>query len=612
MRKRKNKIEAMVDKVGVEVARKAVEAIESGEMKWVEYEEIERAVDEGIDTASEDMVDGGSEGIIETGGIDGAMKEIEELIKGMDKERLEELEESLKIELARNEDSPDGFSAYYEIVVGEKIPRHCREWIERIYEAHRAGRGIVIKAFRGSRKTTVVTVLYTAWRIGREPEKTNIIIQVGNPIAKDTTKKIADIIQSNEGYRKIFSNIEPDILLGWGAGGYYVKRVDIEYTKWRGMMVNVKDPTFIGLGVESSEIIGKHPTGLLVIDDIHDENNTGSKKELANVKKVLQDTILPTIINETRQIVIGTPWVEDDALNYLAATGEYDIVNMPIYKEVGDGENVEENGFDIVNMNGRLVRLSFPEVMTAEEIQKRRRLTTESGFARMYLLDLKSKEGGTKYYLYPHERTQYNWVVIGGADYAGTANPYRNIEGKNDYFALCYLAKLPGGGAVVLDGILERCTQAEAEYHILKAQNIFPGWQLTVIESDGKGEEFIQILRRHPGLKILPVRSKGRAKAERLRVGLFPWLENGMIKISDAETPFLNELRNELDSFPFSEHDDAMDALYCAARGMPDVLSVGYEIGEETEIGDGGMPLFAKRKSKNPFLSLGMSIRKKR
>lgn len=51
-----------------------------------------------------------------------------------------------------------------------------------------------------------------------------------------------------------------------------------------------------------------------------------------------------------------------------------------------------------------------------------------------------------------------------------------------------------------------------------------------------------------------------------------PWMENGTVRISDAETPFLRELRNELDSYPNHAHDDALDAVYYALRVIPDVL----------------------------------------
>ena len=82
-----------------------------------------------------------------------------------------------------------------------------------------------------------------------------------------------------------------------------------------------------------------------------------------------------------------------------------------------------------------------------------------------------------------------------------------------------------------------------------------------------------------------------------------PWLESGMIRISDAETPFLAELRKELDLYPFCKYDDALDALYWACRGMPDVLVV--EEDEEDELPSIERRRKEKEKYRSPFLALG-------
>lgn len=517
-------------------------------------------------------------------------------------DEISHLREMLLLKIAREKDDPEGFSAFYEIVTGNKLPEHCYRWIEAIYRAKERDRGIVIQAFRGSTKTTTITILFTAWRIGKEPQKTNLLIQVGDDIAIDNTSQVADIIKNNAGYRRVFPHIEPDFEAGWGAGGYYVKRTDIDYSEWRKVMVGVKDPTLVGVGYKSREIIGKHPGGVLVIDDINDENNTSSKKELRSVLKILQDTILPTEVPGTWRIFVGTPWVEDDVLNYVKATGEYDFMDTPVY-EVTDAD---PNGRDVIELWGQVVRLTWPAVINAEYLRRKRNEIGEIGFSRMYLLDLKRREKALfKYQLYPSEAVRYSWPLVGGVDYAGVGNAYTNITNKNDYFALCYLAKLPGGGAVVIDGVLERCTQAEAEGYILRAQEIYPNWLHTVVESDGRGEELIQVLRRHPSLRIVPHHTRGRAKQDRFMMGISPWLENGMVRISDAETPFLQELRRELDTYPFCEYDDALDALYYAMAGMPDVLRIEVESGDVDAV---IAPRGEYGRKRNPFSRLGKLI----
>jgi len=593
----KQLVEQMREMIGgVEEVRDRMEALdEKGGYISID-EELIKDSDNSNDSGSGNGNNKGKGGVVNKSGM------ILEKLAEYDLEQLEKLRRDTLIAIARKEDNEVGFSAFYEIVVGEKMPWHCYEWIKAYYKARNSGRGIVIKAFRGSRKTTVMTILNTVWRIGREPTKTNLLIQVGDDIAMDNSRQIGDIIENNIGFREVFPYVRPDPDAGWGAGGYTVKRVDINYNEWRRMMVGVKDPTFIGLGYKSREIIGKHPTGELVIDDINDENNTSSKKELRNVLRILQDTIFPTIMAETMVTIIGTPWVEDDVINYVASTGNFDVENMPAYVVVGD-DVVED---DVVELWGQRVKLMWKEGMSAQRLVDMRNLVGERGFARMYQLELRKMGSGFKYYDYPAASTRYDWEVIGGVDYAGVGNIYRNLEEKNDYFALCYLAKLPDGGAVVIDGVLERCTQAEAEAYVIRGQNLYPNWRYAVIETDGSGEQLFQILRRHPGLKLIPTRTKGRSKADRFNMGMAPWLENGMVKISDAETPFLAELRRELESYPNSEHDDAMDALYTAMRGMPEVLTLNREVGDEV---DEDVVKETKRRNRNPFSRIGTMVR---
>jgi hypothetical protein len=106
-----------------------------------------------------------------------------------------------------------------------------------------------------------------------------------------------------------------------------------------------------------------------------------------------------------------------------------------------------------------------------------------------------------------------------------------------------------------------------------KAQGLFPNWQTTIVESDGRGDEFIQLASRHPHLRIMPMITKGKGKAERLERQLGPWLENGILRISDGNTPFLNALRKALDEYP-NWHLDPIDAVYWYARSIPDVLQI--------------------------------------
>ncbi|GAH13967.1 unnamed protein product, partial [marine sediment metagenome] len=236
-------------------------------------------------------------------------------------------------------DDPESFAAFYRILFGFTIPPHAYKWIEALYNARERERGIVIEAFRGSTKTTTLTIGFTAWRMGWNPECANLLVQVGDDIATDNSGAVASIIEFNPGFAAVFPHVKPDRQMGWGAQGYEVMRTDMDYVKWRKMNARRKDPSLLGVGYKSHDIIGKHPEGLLIIDDINDELNTASERELAKVRKILTDTIFPTKMEDTWTVFVGTPWVENDVLHYVSATGEYDHIKTPVYIK-GDGKTI--------------------------------------------------------------------------------------------------------------------------------------------------------------------------------------------------------------------------------------------------------------------------------
>ena len=482
------------------------------------------------------------------------------------------------------EDSPKGFATFYALLHNQKPPAHTMRWIDALYQAKRDNKGLVIEAFRGSTKSTTMAT-FVAFRIGLQPDSANLIIQAGDERAQDTASKVADFIENNAIWKAVFPNVIPDKERGWGAMGFEVKDGNVPYDEWRRQNSERRDPTLLAVGYKSQNIIGMHPSGVLLVDDIHTEENTSSDRELQKVKKIVTGTIFPTRRpNNPWTIFIGTPWVENDVLQAVKATGEYIVIRTPVFAE-----------------NGKPI---WPEYLDVDQIESERKqdITGGAEFARMFMLDLTAMERRVfSYQTFPNHLIQSTWPYVGGVDYAGVADPSKRNPDQS-HFALAYVAKMPGGGAVVFDGVLEQCTQAESEQYVRQAQDIFPDYLTSVIEGDGKGEEFYQVLYRHPDLKLLPLKTQGKGKAERLVRQMGPWLRSGRVRISDAETKFLSALRHFLNVYPnVSEHDpgyDAADAVYWALRGMPDVLVMPKQEEE--------LPPFFRDKTKpsHPFSGL--------
>ena len=498
-------------------------------------------------------------------------------------------EESLTdIAALAREDSPRGFAAFYALVHNQLVPDHAVKWVDAAYEARKDMRGVVIEAFRGSTKSTTFNT-FVAFRLGQEPSGSALIIRASEAAAAEAGEKVADIVEHNPAWKAVFPNIVPDKDKGWSLRGYEVKDISKVYGEWRRENASRMDPSFVAMAYQSNAIIGMHPSLILLVDDIHTEENTSSDRELQRVRKLLTGTIFPTRRpNDPWTIFIGTPWVDKDVLQAVKQTGEYVSVRTPVYDEAGDP--------------------TWPSGMAKEQIERERKqdITGGAEFARMFMLDLEAAQHRVfKYHLYPSHLCNPMWVSVGGLDFASIMDPTRRTA-QHSHFALAYVLKRPEGGAVVFDGILEQCSQVEAEGHVEKAQAMFPFWQGVVVEQIGVGDQFFQMLYRKPNMKLIPMPRGKRmgAKSDRLSKGLAPWLENGRVRISDAETKYLSALRQFFNRYPnVTAHDpgwDAADALYWALLGMPDALVLEPVGPDYLMAGGAGKPA-------NPFKSLGNS-----
>jgi len=107
------------------------------------------------------------------------------------------LDELRKKELADKcqEFSVDGFYAHYELFSGIAPPKHVKRWVKKVFDAHDAGRGFVLKAFRGSWKTTSLGVHFMCYFIAHHPLLTNMIVWANDDSAEKVGKAVAAIIE---------------------------------------------------------------------------------------------------------------------------------------------------------------------------------------------------------------------------------------------------------------------------------------------------------------------------------------------------------------------------------------------------------------------------------
>lgn len=498
----------------------------------------------------------------------------------------EETRTKLLRSFAANEFSERGFAHWYWCLYNYELPEHARAWVKTMLaEFNRPGneiRGVLNKSFRGSTKS-YVQIAFALWLHGHFPKGSGLIIQARDEDAKKTAKFMSDAISSGAAWKTCFPDIVPDEERGWSLAGYYLKDRRVPYEQWidQTSKDHGRDPSFLAVTIVAGAI-GSHPTLYLMLDDIHDQKNTASQAEMLMVKKTLMADVLPTMSNPGRKPYLGvsyTPWTEDDAYaDPLEKSGMFTKMHTPAFKYDADGSEEWE---------GHKIKLTWPSAYPVKVLKGWRDLLGKREFGRMFLCDLEVGKGeALKYYSYSREAIDYSWVMVGGADPTNIDKPAFSDSRYRSCFALAYVAKMPQGGALIVDGVLMPCSQIEAENFILGAQSRFSGWQYTAVEGVGGGAGFIQTVRRNPLIKIVDsdlsglIKKTGRIRSKRDRIfrEVAPWFENGVVRISDERTPFLDGLRRLFDKFfELDERDsawDAGDAVYHALKAMPDVLQI--------------------------------------
>jgi hypothetical protein len=260
----------------------------------------------------------------------------------------------------------------------------------------------------------------------------------------------------------------------------------------------------------------------------------------------------------------------------------YKFSKTPVFtaaQEGGTRIEVMKHGTCIYSAWGHL---TWPEKFDADLIALKYKESGAVGFARMYLLDLEAAKGHVLkrdwITTYPHEDIGQDWPVFIGIDYASTQDKLRQKD--RDYFAAAWGKLAPSGVMVIIDGIREQISQAEAEKRIVALVSQFPRLRHIGIESIGKGEEFYVLLQRAPVfMPLIPIPShkgEARTKGGRFEKVLAKMFQFGRIAISSKTTPFLASFLDEWLSWDGTQkaHDDTLDAIYMLAKAAEGYLPI--------------------------------------
>lgn len=450
--------------------------------------------------------------------------------------------------------------------------------------------GVMIQAWRGFGKSTDLFV-WVLLLLGNFPMKSMAYVRINDTKAQEAGDGVATIVDSSIAWKACFPNVVPDKDKGWSKkAGFFVQDMEVVnkegYPRWLEMCFadHTIEPSLICAGVESGLLIGLHPTNGQWFDDLHDEKNTKSATEMKNVCDIFEGNILPAWFSPAGMpnlAVVCTPWDSDnDVYASMLKTGLFELVKVPLFE-------FDDEGSEYFAPLLRRVRLTWPDIYPMVKVMAIWGANTRKRFYQMFLLDDKAARENAVYssYSYPSHLIDWLMPVIGGTDPVYTDKK----EGAVSHFALCYLVRLANGGAVIADGVLEKCSASQGMDYILRAQNMYKNWTRTWCETAGGNILFIQMVNMNPGARIVPIEPKefgNSSKGDRQYNFLEPILKSGYVYVSDASTPFLNTFRNYLEKYPniadkHAPEWDVADSVVAALFGVPDIRLKAVTIANE-------------------------------
>lgn len=523
-------------------------------------------------------------------------------------------------------DTSQGFAACFEYFHGPPLHSEGRKWIINAYEAHRRNMGLAQECHREAGKTTVFSKFFMAFRIGHEPHKTNGIIRITEKKARETAAGVASIIENDPRWKKVFPHVVPDYDRGWGKEGYFVKRTDLgSYEAWQEIRTQQPDdPTFVGYGYESGSIMGSRFSGVVIVDDIQDAKNVGSKTEMAKVHEFAKETLEFCKMQGVWEIWNFTPWTLDDVYAYIKSTGEFIISKSPVFIEAEEGDegaeywpfmplNPEFPGAGDIPVSGKWYIRYDPLRWPWERLASKYRRSGPIGFARMMLLDLEATKGmmlkDDWLHDYPSENIENDWMHYIGVDYAED----QDGTGGGDPFALAVGVVLPGGGVIApIDGFVGHITKAQGLQKVVEFCSIYPNVQLVGVEAIGEGRGFYSDLMLMNDIHGNPIplfkiaahkMTKRPGKPNnRYTEWLAPRYQAGRIRVPSVKNEFVRAFLDQWLTWPNGQFDDIMDAVYMLILAAEGELADKATRSRGTMIGDGKL---------NPFASFGKRRRRK-
>jgi hypothetical protein len=212
--------------------------------------------------------------------------------------------------------SRESLAAFMEYVFGLEPAPHHRLLIEGLeaIESAKIRRLLVIYP-PGHAKSTVTSIIFPTWYLGRHPRDSIAGVTITSTLAKLYDSAIANVIELNEGFRTVFPTVLPQRSRGWSSDGRFLHEQGVSRDP------GDKDPQLVFAGAGAG-IVGRRADGVL-IDDVVDEEISRSDVMLEGRVRWIQSSLLTRLQPAAWRVCVGTLWREGDVVDTLRQTGDW-------------------------------------------------------------------------------------------------------------------------------------------------------------------------------------------------------------------------------------------------------------------------------------------------
>lgn len=345
----------------------------------------------------------------------------------------------------------------------------------------------------------------------------------------------------------------------------------------KGNISTEKEPNIMIASLESGNLTGFHPD-LIVADDLHSEANTRTEYQIDLAKSVFTELVnLGTVTGGflTRQVVLGTPWLDKDIYctiamssgkewsellkNKLTETEQWNVYIRSGIESCPDGEMVTIPGYgDFPNS-----RVVFPKLPLEVLIAKWQQPTmTRYVFSCQHLCDPTTSKNTE----FTKEDLEYAsgeaWEQVKDKPLYRSMlllDPAYSTSCRSDYSAFCFLGYTESG-VLRIDMALREKLEPHQLVDQVFAMRLALKPTLVGIESNG-----VQIMskwikdkrnEKQQFFKIVEIKTPHNSKELRIKA-LNSLFKSKKIAIS----PECIDLLQEFKDFPNSSNDDLMDCV---------------------------------------------------